>query len=128
VASPMEAHAEAPACWSPTSWPVAGSTTHLMSAAEPEELTEFSYFTMPDWPRSRAFVSRLYSSRPCAAALVALSGLEESATAMAPRVRAPSVVFLSGGAQPRSCKVLLLFPSGKAGDGGSRLVAWVDDM
>ena len=100
-------------CWSPTSCPVEGSTKHLIDEPENAEvLTELTNETMPACPKISAAVSFLYSSRPFATALVALSGLEELATEPTPRSRAPSVVFLFGGAQPWSCQAgELLFPA-----------------
>jgi len=66
----------------------------------------------------------LVSSRPEAAALVALSGLEEFAIAPTERPRAWTVAFLSGSTQPRICGGKLLLPKvNESGGGGDEKVA-----
>ena len=66
-----------------------------------EKLTEETYVTRFDWPLRSALVSALCSSRPCVRIFVSLRGLEELETASMARAKAPKVVFLFGGAQPR---------------------------
>jgi len=60
VTSPVGEHAVRPACSSPTSCPVEGSTKHVIDEpADAEVLTELTNETMPACPRISALVSCL---------------------------------------------------------------------